>query len=290
MRRHRNATRDTALAVRIKHPFVDQMLDFYTWAAPLYDAAAGGAHDRAGDRLAELAGVAPHERVLDVGCGTGLVTHRLRGDPQHGGYTLGVDISEPMLEVARAGRPAGSVAMFARMDAADPVLRDATFDVVTFGQVLPYLVEPEAALADAHRILRADGRIAVSCQRRSLCTPAEDVFFGILEEMGSSFRIPRLPDHHRLFGEPWALAELLAQSGFDRATTTQLVMGNHTPDARAWVDLMMQSGPYPHALLSLLQPAGRARFEQRVDSAMRELGESAFTYHRAFTFAVAHRA
>src|ERR1700732_2109241 len=51
-----------------------------------------------------------HLRRSAVGCGTGWVTHRLSGDPHHGGYTLGVDISDAMLEVAEAGRPAGSVA------------------------------------------------------------------------------------------------------------------------------------------------------------------------------------
>ncbi|MBV9101757.1 MAG: methyltransferase domain-containing protein [Candidatus Dormibacteraeota bacterium] len=273
----------------VTHPYIEQLLDFYVWAAPLYDASAGGAHDRAADRLAELAAVEPHEHALDAGCGTGLVTHRLGGSPAHGGYALGVDISDAMLHVARADRPAGSGAVFAPMDAHDLVLRDATFDVVTMGQLLPYLVSPDVALAEAGRVLRAGGRIAVSCQRRSLCTAAEARFFAILEEMGGGFRIPRLPDYHDHFGEPWALQALLEQAGFERVSTTQMVIGNHTPDAKAWVDLMMQAGPYPHALLSLLQPAGRARFEQRVAAAMEELGETAYTYHRAFTFAVARR-
>jgi ubiquinone/menaquinone biosynthesis C-methylase UbiE len=274
---------------RADDPFVAQMLDFYDWVAPLYDASAGGAHDRAADRLAELAGVEPHEQALDVGCGTGLVTHRLAGAPDHGGYTLGIDISEPMLTLARAARPPQSRASFALMDAHELALRDGLFDAITFGQVLPYLVDPHHALQEARRVLRSGGRIVVSCQRRSLCTTAESRFFDILEDMGSGFRIPRLPEYHDKFGEPWALRELLAQAGYDNISITQMVVGNHTPDAGAWVDLMMQSGPYPYALLSLLQPAGRARFEQRVDAAMQELGESAFTYHRAFTFAVARR-
>lgn len=272
---------------RVMHPFVEQLLEFYAWAAPLYDASAGGAHDRAADRLAELAGVEPGEHALDAGCGTGLVTHRLGSSPAHGGYTLGVDISDAMLAHAHAARPSQSTAAFANMDAHDLVLRDASFDAVTMGQLLPYLEDPQAALREALRVLRPQGRLVVSCQRRSLCTPAEARFFSILEEMGSGFRIPRLPDYHDHFGEPWALEALLQQAGFERVETTQMVIGNHTPDAHAWVDLMMQAGPYPHALLSLLQPAGRARFEERVAAAMEELGESAYTYHRAFTFAVA---
>lgn len=274
---------------RAKHPFVDQIIDFYAWAAPLYDGSAGGSHDRAAGRLAELAAVAAGERALDAGCGTGLVTHRLGGEPEHGGYTLGVDISPAMLHVALSASPAGSHGTFALMDASDLALRDAVFDVVTCGQLLPYLVDPDAVLAEARRVLAPGGRIAVSCQRRSLCTPAEQRFFEILEEMGAGFRIPRLPAYHELFGEPWALQQMLAEAGFDDVSTTQMVIGNHTPDARAWVDLMITSGPYPHALLSLLQPAGRDRFEQRVDAAMRELSESAFTYHRAFTFAIARK-
>lgn len=274
---------------RLRDPFIEQLLDFYAWVAPLYDGSAGGAHDKAGDRLAEIAAVASDETALDVGCGTGLVTHRLAADPSYGGYVMGVDLSEPMLTVAHLARPPESRATFAWMSAEELVLRDASFDVVTFGQVLPYLLDPMPALAEAHRVLRDGGRLAVSCQRRSLCTAAEQSFFTILEDMGQGFRIPRPPEHHRLIGEPWALCELIKQAGFTSVQTTQMLVGNHTPDAAAWVDLMMQSGPYPHALLSLLRPAGRERFMRRVEDAMRELGESAYTYHRAYTFAVAQK-
>lgn len=269
------------------HPFVDQLLDFYSWVAPLYDGSAGGAHDRAADSIAELAAVAPQESVLDIGCGTGLVTHRLEGRLSFGGHTMGVDISLPMLEIARAARPSGSEAAFAVMDAHDLAIRDSTVDVVILAQVLGYLLDPVAALAETRRVLRSGGRVALSCQRRSLCTPAEEVFFRTLGEMAAGFRIPRLPQHHELFGEPWALQELLTQAGFTFVHTTQLVVPGRTRDAAAWVDLMMQSGPYPYAALSLLQPAGRAHFEHRVEAAMRELDEGAFRYQRAYTFALA---
>jgi demethylmenaquinone methyltransferase/2-methoxy-6-polyprenyl-1,4-benzoquinol methylase len=271
------------------HPYVDQLLDFYAWVAPVYDVSAGGAHDRAADAVAEMAAAAPHEFALDIGCGTGLVTHRLGAAPSFGGQAVGVDISQPMLDVARAGRPAGSTAAFAFMDANELTMRDGSVDVVTLGQVIGYVPDPERVLGEAHRVLRRGGRIVVSSQRRMLCTPAEELFFRILDEMAANFRIPRLPAHHALFGEPWVLTELLAQAGFAHVRTTQLLIGNHTANSHDWVDLMLQSGPYPHACLSLLQPAGRARFEQRVETAMRELGDSAFTYHRAYTFATAQR-
>jgi len=169
------------------------------------------------------------------------------------------------------------------------LMRSDSFDAVTFGQVLPYLFDPPEALAEAFRVLRPGGRIIVSCQRRKLSTPAENVFFAELTHLADRLPldIPRPPKERAWFGEPEVLRRLLAGIGFCDVRTTQMLTGNHTIDAQGWIELMMLAGPYPHALLSHLGPALRAHFLKRFDHAARQLSSDRFRYHRAFTFGLA---
>jgi len=269
------------------YQFEAQMLDFYERNAESYDSWAGGVHTRAGIRLAELAQVLPGERAVDIGCGTGVTTNLLAGRPAEGGCSIGVDVSPHMLEIAMHKHSESGTAQFALMDLRQLVLRDASFDVVILGQMLAYTRDPRALLLEAHRLLRAGGRIAVSNQCRSLCTAAQGLFFESLEH--APLRIERGEAQNARLGEPHVITDLLESSGFEAVETTQLVIGNRTHDAREWIDLMTHAGPWPYAVLSPLRPAAIDRMAEQLDDLMRTLGEGAFAYHTAFTFALAQR-
>src|SRR2546428_1803104 len=61
-----------------------------------------------GERAMDRAGIAPGERVIDVGCGCGGTTIALGGRLGPPGLVLGIDISPPLLERApRTAPPAG---------------------------------------------------------------------------------------------------------------------------------------------------------------------------------------
>ena len=66
----------------------------------------GGRRNRVFNRLALLSGAGPHDRVLDVGCGTGYFTRRLAAMTWPNGSALGVDPSPPILVHARRRRQA----------------------------------------------------------------------------------------------------------------------------------------------------------------------------------------
>lgn len=103
-----------------------------------------------------LAGAA----VLDIGTGTGRVLELLGREAGEG---VGVDTSREMLALARARlQQAGLTACTARQgDMYQLPFADGSFDVVTIHQVLHYADRPAAAIAEAARVLRAQGRLVV---------------------------------------------------------------------------------------------------------------------------------
>jgi ubiquinone/menaquinone biosynthesis C-methylase UbiE len=212
------------------------------------------------------------------------------------GAVIGIDLSENMLQHARKATsgPAGKQATvtFIGMPAEDLVFRDGTFDLVTHGQTLAYLVHPHRSLEEAHRVLKPGGRLAISAHRRSLNTEAQEIFFMRLKELARQhyLNVPRHRDDGRgSFGERHFLPGMLERHGFGQVRLTEMVTGGRAPTPRAWTELMAGAGPLPHTLLSVLGPRLRAQFEEDLEREMEQLGEDAFRYHHAFLFAVARR-
>jgi ubiquinone/menaquinone biosynthesis C-methylase UbiE len=269
-----------------RETFRQLQLDFYREAAHCYDAWAGGANVRAAQRLAEFAAVQSDERVIDVGCGTGLVSRSL--DVSSSGIdNVAIDLSPDMIGVARARATSEAPTQYTVMDAHDLVFRDGVFDVAMLGQSLACLEDPWRALAEIRRVLTPFGRIAVCCRCRSLSTPAQEVFFERLERL--AIRRPRTPSHHGLFGEPWVLTQMLEIAGFTDVRVTQLLVGVRAQDVHEWTEMMQWSGPWTHAMFGLLSPRSRATFEEELDLTMHRLGEGDYAFHGAFTLATARR-
>lgn len=106
-----------------------KVADAFTAAAGTYDSAAQ-AQAQAADRMVELvAGLALPDRpaVLEVGCGTGLLTRRLL--PRVGGDWLVTDLSPAMVDAARAALGADK-AQFRVMDAEQPDTPVGLFDLI----------------------------------------------------------------------------------------------------------------------------------------------------------------
>jgi ubiquinone/menaquinone biosynthesis C-methylase UbiE len=269
---------------------VDHLVDFFDQIAPVYDTWAGGQHGRVAARLVDLATPAKNEQVLDVATGTGLVANLVapRVNP---GLVFGVDLSDNMLSIARAHKAKN--VQFLGMAAEHLVFRPHTFDLVTMGQALAYLADPTTALAEAHRVLRPGGRLAVSCQRRSLNTRAQDLFFQGLAPLARRhyLSLPRYSSERSRFGEPAILPQILAAAGFDLIKLTEMVTGGRTNDAREWTELMAGAGPLPYTLIRALGPRYRNELEAEVEAAMASLGDpdEAFRYHHSFVLAVARK-
>ncbi len=199
---------------------------------------------------------------------------------------MGIDLSARMLDLARR-EPLANVT-FLNMAAEHMVFRERSFDLITYGQSLPYLADPVASLDEAVRLLRVGGRLALSLHRRSLQTEAQDIFYSVLGELALSHHL-RIPNHspeRSHFGEREHLPRLLDELGFATIQLTEMVTGGRAASPREWTDLMAGSGPLPNTLISVLGPRLRAEFETQLQERMKHLGDEAFRYHFAFIFAV----
>jgi ubiquinone/menaquinone biosynthesis C-methylase UbiE len=122
----------------------------------------GSREKRYRERVLELAGIGPGQRVLDIGCGTGtqaLAARELVGDR---GQVCGIDASPEM--VARARSKAEAMGLYGDFrEAAAQALPfvDASFDVIISTTVIHCLPEDVRALcfAEMARVLKPDGKV-----------------------------------------------------------------------------------------------------------------------------------
>jgi len=129
----------------------------YTAYAPFYDLVARRL-GRGRRRAIELLDVREGERVLIVGCGTGLDLELL----PRGAQVTAVDLTPAMVEKTRARAAALGMTIDARvMDAAALDLADGTFDCVLLHLILAVVPDPHSTAREAARVLRAGGRASI---------------------------------------------------------------------------------------------------------------------------------
>ena len=119
------------------------------------DIMSAGWHTRWKRRLVRQADVGPHQRVLDIACGTGDITWMLA---DRGATVVGTDINPHMLRLAEAKRrPTGGDVSFIEADAAALPFDDDSFDAVTCVYAGRGFPDIPAVLREAHRVLKPGG-------------------------------------------------------------------------------------------------------------------------------------
>lgn len=112
------------------------------------------------ERFVVLSGL----RVLDVGCGGGILSEALA---ERGASVLGIDLAESALQAAEAHR-AGQAVEYRLESSRDAAARGEVFDVVTCMEMLEHVADPAAVLRDIHALLKPGGWAFFSTINRTL--------------------------------------------------------------------------------------------------------------------------
>ncbi len=136
--------------------FRDAELAGWDRKAGSYDGTLGSVTPQAIGPLLDAAGAAPGVRLLDIACGTGALAAEAA---RRGTEVVGMDFAPGM--VAEAARRHPGVE-FRAGDAEAIPLPDASVDAVTCSFGMLHMERPDRVLAEAARVLRPGGRLAMT--------------------------------------------------------------------------------------------------------------------------------
>ena len=161
--------------------------------------------------LVALAAPQAGERVLDLACGSGSVTREVASTLGVGASIRAVDLSGPMLEVARArGVDDGAVVEWHEAPADALPFGNDEFDLALCQQGLQFFPDKPAAAAELARVLRPGGRLALSVWSGLEANPLQQAYNeSLLAHVGAAiFTAPFS------YGDPATLGALLRDAGF----------------------------------------------------------------------------
>lgn len=130
----------------------------------------------------KMAALERGERVVDIACGTGLVSFRAADAVGASGEVIGTDISEAMVEVCRrtASQRGTTHARFERMEAEKLSLPDGSFDAVLCALGMMYVTDVAGSIRKMFRVTKPGGRaVSAVWGKRDRCGWAE--IFPIVE-------------------------------------------------------------------------------------------------------------
>lgn len=191
------------------------------------------------------------EIVLDVGCGYGPTTVRLARAVGPTGRVIGLDVSAPMLELARARSVGIDTIEWLLADATTHVFAPASVDLVFSRFGVMFFGDPAAAFTNLRRALRSGGRLVFACWRTSQENPWMTL---PTRAVGAHVALPPRPgpDDPGMFsfGDPARVTRILTEAGFETPHFTKfdlsMGIGDGLDDATRQAVSM---GPAGRALL-----------------------------------------
>ena len=185
-------------------------------ASAEYDRCFGELTSQSIPPLLDAAGAAPGARLLDIACGPG---HVAAAAARRGASVIGIDFSASMIDLATKLHPDLE---FQEGDAEELGFTNQSFDAVVMNFGMLHLARPEAAIAEAFRVLRSGGRYAFTVWD----APSRAVAFGIILDSvqlhgNMNVPLPEGPPFFR-FSDPEESRKAMASAGFMNPRVMQI--------------------------------------------------------------------
>ena len=214
----------------------------YSAAADHYDDPANTFWERFGRRTIERLQLHSGERVLDVCCGSGASALPAAEVVGSEGSVMGIDLSEPLLQLARAkarDRGLQNIA-FAVGDMMNLNQREAHFDAVVCVFGIFFVPDMAAALRELWRRVRPGGKLAITTWGPNFFEPVTTVFWNAIRDVK--------PELYKGFNpwdricDPESLLPLFKEAGIEDVEAVAEIGVHALPSPEAWWSAVIGSG------------------------------------------------
>ena len=213
-----------------------------------YHQAFGGLTTQTIGPLLDAVRVQSGTKFLDVATGPGYVA---AAAAKRGATVLGIDFSSRMIEQARRLHPAIE---FRQGDAEQLPLGNSLFDSAVNNFGILHFAQPELALREAWRVIRADGYFAFTAWARPEDTIGFDIVLRAVEAYGESkVELPEGPHFFR-FSDPAECVKELIGAGFENPMVVKVPQLWRLPSGEALFDVMQNSTVRTAGLLQSQEP------------------------------------
>ena len=172
-------------------------------------------------KLVELVNINKGDSVLDVACGTGVVTNEIQKKIGKSGYVVGVDTSSTAIKIAKKWNGKKSNVNFINTDA-EKFNFSKKFDVVTCQYALFFFPNAQKALKNMKNSLKKSGSIGISVHGSKDTVPFFSSIIDSVTKYIPDYVPPGSPDLDR-FGTKTALKKEVNKAGFSKITVKDYV-------------------------------------------------------------------
>jgi SAM-dependent methyltransferase len=237
-------------------------------AAPDYDSDAQSFFPRFGQLTVERLALVPGARVLDVACGTGNSVLPAANAVGASGSVLGVDLTQPMLDIARTRVDAADFTNVELVcaDMRDLELAPSAFDAVVSVFGIFFVPDMAGLLADLWTLVAPGGQLAVTTWGPDLFEPLRSTFWAAVQAERPEMR--PAGGRYDEIATPAGMQVLFAEAGIDEPCESEAFDAMHPiRNGDDWWGIVRGSGMRGAA--DAIQADHHARVRAACDDAIR---------------------
>ena len=173
------------------------------------------------EKLIELAGIKKGNIVLDVACGTGVVTKRIRDKISSSGFVIGADTSTTAINLAKQWNGKRNNVEFVNADA-ENFSFSKKFDRITCQYALFFFPNAKKALQNIRKSLKKSGKIGISVHGAKKKVPFFSSIIDSVTKFIPDYLPPDSPNLDR-FGTKSSLRNIVLNAGFSKIDVQEFV-------------------------------------------------------------------